>query len=189
MSLLAIGLSHRSTPVDLLEKVVIDGEAIPKLLDDLLRAEHVSEALVLATCNRLEIHAEVQKFHGGVQDVGELLAAHTGVDLETLTEHLYVHYEDRAVQHLFAVAAGLDSMVVGEQQILGQLRAALNTARAEHAVGRALGTVADAALRVGTPRRTSTGPDARWSRSGSALPHRASATSPPRPPSSSAPAR
>jgi glutamyl-tRNA reductase len=149
MSLLAIGLSHRSTPVDLLGKVVIDSDAIPKLLDDLVRAEHVSEALVLATCNRLEIHAEVQKFHGGVQDVGELLAAHTGVDLETLTEHLYVHYEDRAVQHLFAVAAGLDSMVVGEQQILGQLRVALNTARAEHTVGRALGTVADAALRVG----------------------------------------
>ena len=95
---------------------------------------------MLATCNRLEVHAEVRKFHGGVQDVSEQLAAHTGVDLETLTEHLYVHYEDRAVQHLFAVAAGLDSMVVGEQQILGQLRAALNVARAEHTVGRSLGT-------------------------------------------------
>jgi glutamyl-tRNA reductase len=149
MSLLAVGLSHRSAPVELLERIVIDDEAIPKLLADLVEAEHISEALVLATCNRLEIHAEVQKFHGGVQDVSELLAAHTGVDLETLTEHLYVHYEDRAVQHLFAVAAGLDSMVVGEQQILGQLRAALNLARGEHAIGRELGMVADAALRVG----------------------------------------
>jgi glutamyl-tRNA reductase len=149
MSLLAIGLSHRSTPVDLLEQVVIDNEAIVKLLADLVASEHVGEALVLATCNRLEVHAEVRKFHGGVQEVSEQLAAHTGVDLETLTEHLYVHYEDRAVQHLFAVAAGLDSMVVGEQQILGQLRAALNIARAEQTVGRSLGAVVDAALRVG----------------------------------------
>jgi glutamyl-tRNA reductase len=159
MSLLAIGLSHRSTPVELLEKVVIDTEAIAKLLGDLVSAEHVSEALVLATCNRLEIHAEVSKFHGGVQEVSEQLAAHTGVDLETLTEHLYVHYEDRAVQHLFAVAAGLDSMVVGEQQILGQLRAALNHARAEQTVGRSLGPAADAALRVGKRAHTETGID------------------------------
>lgn len=149
MSLLAIGLSHRSSPVELLEKVAIDNDAAGKLLADLLSSEHVDEALVLSTCNRLEIHAEVSKFHGGVQEVSEKLAAHTGVDLETLTAHLYVHYEDRAVQHLFEVAAGLDSMVPGEQQILGQLRAALNAARAQSAIGRALGPTADAALRVG----------------------------------------
>jgi glutamyl-tRNA reductase len=156
VSLLAIGLSHRSTPVELLERVVIDTDSIAKLLADLVVAEHVGEALVLSTCNRLEVHAEVGKFHGGVQEVSERLAAHTGVDLETLTEHLYVHYEDRAVQHLFAVAAGLDSMVVGEQQILGQLRAALNLARAEKTVGRSLGSVIDAALRVGKRAHTET---------------------------------
>jgi glutamyl-tRNA reductase len=105
--------------------------------------------MVLSTCNRLEVHAEVSKFHGGVQEISEKIAAHSGVDLETLTEHLYVHYEDRAVQHLFEVAAGLDSMVVGEQQILGQLRAALSNARAERAVGRTLGVAAETALRVG----------------------------------------
>jgi glutamyl-tRNA reductase len=159
VSLLSIGLSHRSTPVDLLERVVISPEAIGKLLADLVSTEHVSEALVLTTCNRLEVHAEVSKFHGGVQEVSDKLATHTGVDLETLTEHLYVHYEDRAVQHLFAVAAGLDSMVVGEQQILGQLRTALNTAREEHTVGRSLGTVADAALRVGKRAHSETGID------------------------------
>jgi glutamyl-tRNA reductase len=149
MSLLAIGLSHRSTPVELLERVVLDADGIAKLLADLAAAEHVDEVLVLSTCNRLEVHAEVRKFHGGVQDVSELVAAHTGVDLDVLTEHLYVHYEDRAVQHLFALAAGLDSMVVGEQQILGQLRSALTVARGEHTVGRSLGQVADNALRVG----------------------------------------
>jgi glutamyl-tRNA reductase len=159
MSLLAIGLSHRSTPVDLLERVVIDTDQIAKLLNDLVTSEHVSEALVLATCNRLEVHAEVGKFHGGVQEVSEQLAKHTGVDLVTLTEHLYVHYEDRAVQHLFAVAAGLDSMVVGEQQILGQLRAALNLARGEKTVGRSLGSVVDVALRVGKRAHSETGID------------------------------
>ena len=102
MSLLAIGLSHRSTPVELLERVIIDTDSITKLLADLVGSDNVDEALVLATCNRLEVHAEVRKFHGGVQEVSELLSAHTGVDLETLTEHLYVHYEDRAVQHVFA---------------------------------------------------------------------------------------
>ncbi|MBV9487007.1 MAG: glutamyl-tRNA reductase [Frankiaceae bacterium] len=159
MSLLSIGLSHRSAPVELLEKVVVDDDATAKLLTDLVSAEHVSEALILSTCNRLEVHAEVSKFHGGVQEVSEKLAAHTGVDLDTLTEHLYVHYEDRAVQHLFAVAAGLDSMVVGEQQILGQLRGALNQARSEQTVGRLLGTVADAALRVGKRAHSETGID------------------------------
>jgi glutamyl-tRNA reductase len=159
MSLLAIGLSHRSTPVELLERVVIDTDSIAKLLADLVGSEHVGEALVIATCNRIEVHADVEKFHGGVQEVSEQLAKHTGVDLETLTEHLYVHYEDRAVQHLFAVAAGLDSMVVGEQQILGQLRTALNLARAEKTVGRSLGSVVDAALRVGKRAHTETGID------------------------------
>jgi glutamyl-tRNA reductase len=159
MSLLAIGLSHRSTPVELLERVVIDGDSIAKLLADLVASENVDEALVLATCNRLEVHAEVRKFHGGVQEVSEQLAAHTGVDLETLTEHLYVHYEDRAVQHVFAVAAGLDSMVIGEQQILGQLRTALKLARAERTVGRAVGSVVDGALRVGKRAHSETGID------------------------------
>jgi glutamyl-tRNA reductase len=159
MSLLAIGMSHRSTPVDLLEKVVIDAASITKLLADLVASDHVDEALVLATCNRLEVHAEVRKFHGGVQEVSEQLAVHTGVDLETLTEHLYVHYEDRAVQHLFAVAAGLDSMVVGEQQIIGQLRTALNLARAEQTIGRSLGTVVDNALRVGKRAHSETNID------------------------------
>lgn len=159
MSLLAVGLSHRSTPVELLERMSLDTDAASKLLHDLVGSEHIAEALVLATCNRLEIHADVTKFHGGVKEIGEQLAAHTGVEMDTLTDHLYVHYEDRAVQHVFEVAAGLDSMVVGEQQILGQLRAALNVARGEGTVGRALGSVVDNALRVGKRAHSETGID------------------------------
>jgi glutamyl-tRNA reductase len=159
MSLLAVGLSHRSTPVDVLERVALDRDQLAKLLGGLVRAEHISEALVLATCNRLEVHADVTKFHGGVKEIGEQLAAHTGVELDVLTDHLYVHYEDRAVQHVFEVAAGLDSMVVGEQQILGQLRGAVNLAREESSIGRVVGTVVDNALRVGKRAHAETGID------------------------------
>jgi glutamyl-tRNA reductase len=159
VSLLAVGLSHRSTTVELLERVALDSDQLAKLLGALVSAEHISEALVLATCNRLEVHAEVAKFHGGVKEIGEQLSASTGVDLDVLTDHLYVHYEDRAVQHVFEVAAGLDSMVVGEQQILGQLRSALNLAREETTVGRSLGTVVDHAIRVGRRAHSETGID------------------------------
>jgi glutamyl-tRNA reductase len=159
VSVLAVGLSHRSASVSLLERTVQSDDGVVKLLADLLAAEHVDEALVLSTCNRLEVYAEVAKFHGGVQDVTERVALRTGVPLDELAEHLYVHYEDRAVQHLFSVASGLDSMVVGEQQILGQLRTALQTAREEEGVGRTLGPLVDAALRAGKRAHAETGID------------------------------
>ena len=149
MSVLTVGLSHRSATVALLERTAQTDDGVVKLLADLMTAEHVQEALVLSTCNRLEVYADVTKFHGGVQEVTERIAARTGVEIDELTEHLYVHYEDRAVQHLFSVASGLDSMVVGEQQILGQLRAAVQTAREEDCIGRSLGQLAEHALRTG----------------------------------------
>jgi glutamyl-tRNA reductase len=159
MSVLAVGLSHRSAPVHLLEQVSAGANELTKLLHGLLSSDHVAEALVLSTCNRVEVYAEVEKFHGGVQEITELLARATGVPLEELTGHLYVHYEDRAVQHLFTVACGLDSMVVGEQQILGQLRSAYRTAREHDGVGRVLGPLAQQALRVGKRAHAETGID------------------------------
>ena len=125
VSVLVVGLSHRSAPVDLLERVALPAEAVTKLLADVLASDHATEAFVLSTCNRVEVYAEVDKFHGGLAEVSELLARRAGIDLDELTPHLYVHYEDRAVSHLFSVACGLDSMVVGESQVLGQVRAAL----------------------------------------------------------------
>jgi glutamyl-tRNA reductase len=159
MSVLVVGLSHRSAPVELLERTALPDDAQAKLIADALEAEHVDEAFVLATCNRLEVYADVRKFHGGVQDVTELVVERTGVSLDDLTEHLYVHYEDRAVQHLFEVAAGLDSMVVGEHQILGQLRDAAQVAREDAAIGRALGPLVDHALHAGKRVHAETGID------------------------------
>jgi glutamyl-tRNA reductase len=119
----------------------------------------VSEALVLATCNRIEVFAEVERFHGGVTDVSRVLARQAGATVEELSPYVTVHYEDQAVAHLFTVAAGLDSMVVGETQVLGQLRAAYALAREEGTVGRALHPVAQRALRVGKRVHTETGID------------------------------
>jgi glutamyl-tRNA reductase len=159
VTVLAVGLSHRTAPVSVLADVALAEDDVAKLLADLLGAPHVAEALVASTCNRVEVYADVDKFHGGVADVSELLARTGGMPLERLSPYLYVHYDDRAVQHLFAVAAGLDSMVVGESQILGQVRSALRAAREADAVGRTLGPLLEQALRTGKRVHAETGID------------------------------
>ncbi len=159
MSLLAVGISHRTAPVALLEQFAMAPDDRIKALHELVGSDHVSEALVLATCNRVEVFAEVEKFHGGVTDVSRVLARQAGATVEELSPYVTVHYEDQAVTHLFTVAAGLDSMVVGETQVLGQLRAAYALARDEGTVGRTLHPVAQRALRVGKRVHSETGID------------------------------
>jgi glutamyl-tRNA reductase len=159
VSVLAVGLSHQSAPVSLLERVSIASDDIPKLLHALQQSAHVEESLVLSTCNRVEVYAEVPRFHAAVTQITELLANTSGVGLEELTTHLYLHYEDRAVQHLFTVVAGLDSMVVGEGQILGQVRAAYRTAQEYASIGRELSGLVQQALRVGKRVHSETGID------------------------------
>ena len=114
---------------------------------------------MLATCNRIELYADVDKFHAGVAELSTLLAQHSGVGLDELTPHLYVHYEDRAVHHLFSVACGLDSMVVGEGQILGQIKDSLARAQGLHTAGRLLNDLFQQALRVGKRAHSETGID------------------------------
>ncbi|WP_328670719.1 glutamyl-tRNA reductase [Streptomyces sp. NBC_00328] len=159
MSLLVVGLSHRSAPVSVLERAALSADAQVKLLQDTLATEPATEGAVLATCNRIELYADVDKFHAGVAELSTLLAQHSGVGLEELTPHLYVHYEDRAVHHLFSVACGLDSMVVGEGQILGQIKDALATAQELHTAGRLLNDLFQQALRVGKRAHSETGID------------------------------
>jgi glutamyl-tRNA reductase len=159
MSLLAVGVSHQTAPVALLEQFAMAADDRVKALHELVAGDHVSEALVLATCNRIEVFAEVERFHGGVADVSRVLARQAGATVEELSPYVTVHYEDQAVAHLFTVAAGLDSMVVGETQVLGQLRAAYALAREQGTVGRALHPVAQRALRVGKRVHTETGID------------------------------
>jgi glutamyl-tRNA reductase len=159
MSLLAVGISHQTAPVALLEQFAMDVDDRAKALQELVGSDHVSEALVLATCNRVEVFAEVERFHGGVTDVSRVLARQAGATVEELSPYVTVHYEDQALTHLFTVAAGLDSMVIGETQVLGQLRAAYGLARAEGTAGRALHPIAQRALRVGKRVHAETGID------------------------------
>ncbi|MFJ3041646.1 glutamyl-tRNA reductase [Streptomyces tendae] len=159
MSLLVVGLSHRSAPVSVLERASLNAGAQLKLLQDTVAAEPAAEAAVLATCNRIELYADVDKFHAGVAELSTLLAQHSGVGLEELTPYLYVHYEDRAVHHLFSVACGLDSMVVGEGQILGQIKDSLARAQDLHTAGRLLNDLFQQALRVGKRAHSETGID------------------------------
>ncbi|MBV2354964.1 glutamyl-tRNA reductase [Streptomyces sp. J2-1] len=159
MSLLVVGLSHRSAPVSVLERAALTADAQVKLVQDTVAAEPATEAAVLATCNRIELYADVDKFHAGVAELSTLLAQHSGVGLEELTPHLYVHYEDRAVHHLFSVACGLDSMVVGEGQILGQIKDALARAQELHSAGKLLNDLFQQALRVGKRAHSETGID------------------------------
>ncbi|MDJ0465592.1 glutamyl-tRNA reductase [Streptomyces sp. H27-C3] len=159
MSLLVVGLSHRSAPVSVLERVSLAADTQAKLLQDTLASEPAVEAAVLATCNRIELYADVDKFHAGVAELSTLLAQHSGVGLEELTPYLYVHYEDRAVHHLFSVACGLDSMVVGEGQILGQIKDALARGQELHTAGRLINDLFQQALRVGKRAHSETGID------------------------------
>jgi glutamyl-tRNA reductase len=159
MSALVVGMSHHTAPVTVLERAALSADAVEKLLADVHSAEHICEAVAVVTCNRVELYADVATFHGGVEEISSLLARHVQADLTELTSHLYVHYEDAAVSHLFHVASGLDSMVVGESQILGQVREAYRRAQAAETVGRVLQALFPAALRVGKRCHAETGID------------------------------
>src|ERR1039457_5871318 len=159
MSVLVVGLSHKSASLATLERAMVSGDALGKLLRDVFHAENVAGTFVVSTCNRAEVYADVDKFHGGVAAICELLARHSGIPLAELTPHLYVHYEDRAVQHLLAVACGLDSMVIGESQILGQVRQALKLAREHGTLGRVLADLGSVALRAAKRAHAETGID------------------------------
>jgi glutamyl-tRNA reductase len=159
VSVLVVGLNHKSAPVAILEQAAVSGDALTKLLRDVALADSVAEAFVVSTCNRVEAYADVDRFHAGVTAICEPLARHCGVEARDLTPHLYVHYEDRAVAHLLAVACGLDSVVVGEGQILGQVRSAVKLAEEHGTVGRVLGDLGRLALRAGKRARAETGID------------------------------
>ncbi len=157
MPILALGLSYRRAPVELLEHVSFADEDYPKAYQRLTGLESVTEGVILSTCNRVEVYAEVGKYHQGFQDLKRFLSEDREIGVEDLAEPLYSHYEDHAAEHLFAVASGIDSMVLGEPQILAQVRAARKRADREGALGPALETLFQQAVRVGRRARGETG--------------------------------
>jgi glutamyl-tRNA reductase len=157
MPVLALGVSHRRAPVDLLERLSFGDEDYPKAYQRLAHMDSVSEGVILSTCNRVEVFAEVSLYHQGFQDLNLFLSEAREVGVDDFAEPLYSHYEDDAAEHLFSIAAGLDSMVLGEPQILAQVRAAFRRAREEAATGPVLSTMFNHAVRVGRRVRAETG--------------------------------
>ncbi len=157
MSVLAIGLSHRTATLGLLEQMTIDEPDRPKALADLISREHVSEAVVLSTCNRTEVYAFAETFHGAFQNLRDFLSESSHLAPEQFNDSLYTYYEADAVSHLFSVACGLDSAVLGEHEIQGQVREAWEAARLEGTCGTTLNALFRHAVEVGKRARTETG--------------------------------
>ncbi|MEH0983742.1 glutamyl-tRNA reductase [Micromonospora sp. CPCC 205556] len=149
MKLLVVGASYRTAPVATLEQLAVAPADLTRTLDRLVAQPYVAEAVLVSTCNRVEVYAAVSGFHGGLGDICAVLAEQAGAPPAALANHLYVHYDAAAVDHVFRVATGLDSMVVGEAQILGQLRDSYHWASGADTAGRLLHELMQQALRVG----------------------------------------
>lgn len=154
-----MGVSHHSAPVALLEAVAVSEADRDALTEELIAGENVDEAMIVTTCNRVEVYSAVEAFHPALDDVVALLSRHSGLGVDELSRHLYVRYSEAAAEHLFSVASGLDSMVVGEQQIIGQIRTAYQSASEIGAAGTTLHRLAQQALHVGKRVHTETGID------------------------------
>ncbi len=156
MSVVVIGANHRTAPLDLLERMALDADRLPKYLDAIREREHVSEAVIVSTCNRTEIYVVAEQFHGAYRDVRDLVSDLTYLPPDEFTDHLDVAWDIDAVEHLFRVASGLDSVVMGEHEILGQVRTAWDQARELGAAGPTLNLLFRHALETGKRARTET---------------------------------
>ena len=147
MSLLVLGLDHRTAPVEVRERLSVEREQLPDALKQL--AAYVPQSVILSTCNRTEIYTYDRDDIGLVGRVGNFLIGYSGIEGSALERHLYQAWEGECVQHLFRVAGGLESMIVGERQILGQVRASFSTASQTGSVQSPLTRVFHSALRAG----------------------------------------
>jgi glutamyl-tRNA reductase len=157
VSVVVIGLNHRIAPLEILERTSVDGASLPKALDDLCSRPNITEAVLLSTCNRTEVYVVAERFHGAYSDVRDFIAQHAGLAPEALTYHLYSHFDEGAANHLFAVAAGLDSAVLGETEILGQVRDAWEAAKGHGTARATLNALFRHGIEVGKRVRTETG--------------------------------
>ncbi len=144
-------------PLNLFESFAVPADNLPKTLVDVKSRRHVSEAVVLSTCNRTEIYVFAEKFHGAYQDVRDFLSDLSDLPAEDFNDYLYVHYEDEAIRHLFSVTCGLDSAVVGENEIQHQVKVAWKKAQEENTCGPIINAAFRRALEVGKRVRTQTG--------------------------------
>ncbi len=157
MTIVVNGVKQRTSPLDVLERLTVKADAVAKAATSICRRSNVNEAVVLSTCNRTEIYVVAERFHGGLADVVEFLSETSGLGIDDLDRYLYSHHDDAAVNHLFEVVCGLDSAVLGEHEILGQVRGAWEIAMAEGAARSTLNLLFRHALETGKRARTETG--------------------------------
>ncbi len=157
MSVVVIGVNHRTSPVGVLERVAVNAEAMPKALHALSSKDNIREAVVLSTCNRTEVYAVTEKFHAAYDDIADFFCELGGLRSDELHQHLYSQHDEAAVRHLFEVACGLDSAVVGENEILGQVRDAWSVAQESGAARSTLNLLFRHALETGKRARSETG--------------------------------
>ena len=157
MSLLVVGINHRSSPLSLLERVTVVPDRLGKAVAGLAMRDNIREAVVLSTCNRTEVYVVTELFHGAYGDVRDFLCELGDLSADELIPHLYSQHDATAVAHLFEVAAGLDSAVLGESEILGQVRTAWEIAQFEGAARSTLNLLFRSAIEAGKRARTETG--------------------------------
>ena len=156
MSILVIGVNHRSSPVALLERLTLAPDTLGKAVAGLAQRDNIREAVVLSTCNRTEVYVVAELFHGAYGDVRDFLCEISDLSVDELTPHLYSQHDAAAVTHLFEVAAGLDSVVLGEGEILGQVRTAWETAQLEGAARSSLNLLFRSSIEAGKRARSET---------------------------------
>lgn len=157
MPAVVIGLNHRTMPLDLFERFTLDHSRLPKALSMLTSCDNVTEAVVVSTCNRTEVYLVADRFHGAFQEVRDALSDLSHVAPGDFNDHLYVHYDDAAVGHLFKVASGIDSDVLGDTDVLGQVRRAWASGVDEGSIGPVLNLLFRHAVETGKRARTETG--------------------------------
>jgi len=157
MSIVVLGINHKSAPLDVIERVSISDDVLAKSLHGLVSRDHVRETVVLSTCNRTEVYVVAEKFHGAYADVRDYFCELSGLTPDELHPHFYSQHDEAAVSHLFEVASGLDSAVIGETEILGQVRDAWDLARVEQTSRTTLNMLFRQALEVGKRARNETG--------------------------------
>jgi glutamyl-tRNA reductase len=158
MEILVVGLSHKSAPIELRERLYVPEADLPKPLELLGNSPEIAERMLIATCNRVEVYAVAEgAVAKAVEVITDCLAAHHNLGKHRFVDRLYTHADAEAVRHVFRVASSLDSMVVGEPQILGQVKAAFSVARAQEATGIILTNLLEQAFHVAKRVRTETG--------------------------------
>lgn len=154
--MVVVGLDQQRTPLGVLERVAVAEQSLGKVLVELRDRVPVSETVVLSTCLRTEVYAVVDRFHEGVERLHEFFADRAGASLGELSDHLNVLFDDAVAVHLFEVAGGLRSSVLGETEVLGQVRRAMEVAEAERAAGPVLSGLFRRAVQAGRKVRAET---------------------------------